>query len=105
MVISRRRSLLWLLAAASAFVLIVHIFRLLKKDKGPYEEVQARNDGHYGLADEKDVAVRLRSNSKQTEYIDKKGMHVVVGTYVGNLDKDPKVKRQIKYSKKTFIDK
>ena len=33
--------------------------------------------------DEKDVIKHLRSNAKQTEYIDKRGMHVVVGKYVG----------------------
>ena len=33
--------------------------------------------------DEDDVMKHLKSNRKQTEYIDKRGMHVVVGKYVG----------------------
>lgn len=37
------------------------------------------------LIDPSDIAVKLRSSHvKQSEYIDKKGMHVVVGTYVGD---------------------
>ena len=33
---------------------------------------------------QEDVMKHLKSNSKQTEYIDKRGMHVVVGKYVGD---------------------
>ena len=42
--------------------------------------------------DENDVAKHLKSNRKQTEYIDKRGMHVVVGKYVGeSLSSTPKL--------------
>ena len=41
---------------------------------------------------EEDVMKHLRSNGKQTEYIDKRGMHVVVGKYVGeSLSSSPKL--------------
>ena len=39
---------------------------------------------NYFSLDESDVAVKLRSNGDQSEYIDKRGMHVVVGKYVGD---------------------
>ena len=42
--------------------------------------------------DEDDVMKHLKSNKKQTEYIDKRGMHVVVGKYVGeSLSSTPKL--------------
>ena len=41
---------------------------------------------------ESDVSKHIRSNGRQAEYIDKKGVHVVVGKYVGDsLSKDPKL--------------
>ena len=41
---------------------------------------------------QEDVMKHLKSNSKQTEYIDKRGMHVVVGKYVGDsLSSTPKL--------------
>ena len=41
---------------------------------------------------EEDVMKHLKSNGKQTEYIDKRGMHVVVGKYVGDsLSSAPKL--------------
>ena len=41
---------------------------------------------------EEDVMKHLKSNGKQTEYIDKRGMHVVVGKYVGDsLSTAPKL--------------
>jgi polypeptide N-acetylgalactosaminyltransferase len=44
------------------------------------------------LYQESDVGVHIRSNGHQAEYIDKKGVHVVVGKYVGDsLSKDPKL--------------
>ena len=37
-----------------------------------------------------DVSKHIRSNGRQAEYIDRKGVHVVVGKYVGDsLGKDP----------------
>lgn len=40
----------------------------------------SRHQGHRNtLGDHDAAAVYLRSNGRQTEYIDKKGMHVVVG--------------------------
>ena len=41
---------------------------------------------------EEDVMKHIKSNAKQTEYIDKRGMHVVVGKYVGDsLSSAPKL--------------
>ena len=41
---------------------------------------------------EADVMKHIKSNGKQTEYIDKRGMHVVVGKYVGDsLSSAPKL--------------
>ena len=39
--------------------------------------------GNNLLVDEDDVAFKIKSSNHQAEYIDKKGMHVVVGKYVG----------------------
>lgn len=53
------------------FATIVIIF------KNDNKKVKSRSD------DEKSVQF-LRKDSKMTEYIDSKGMHVVVGRYVGS---------------------
>ena len=37
-----------------------------------------------GLIDESEVRYKIKSGDRQAEYIDKKGMHVVVGKYVGD---------------------
>jgi polypeptide N-acetylgalactosaminyltransferase len=67
----RRRHLTWTLLLAAILIFIV-----IRKLASQPER------GKYPIND--DVAVKLRSNSKQTEYIDKRGMHVVVGKYVGD---------------------
>ena len=73
-----RKRLLLLLLAALAVILAP---KLLKRSR---EEP---------AVDEFRVGKRLKSNGRQTEYIDKNGMHVVVGRYVGdslaNPRKDP----------------
>lgn len=51
-----------------------------------------RNVPKSDLYKESDVSKHIRSNGRQAEYIDKKGVHVVVGKYVGDsLSKDPKL--------------
>ena len=50
---------------------------------------QRRKKNYFAVDDDDDIAVKIRSNGAQSEYIDKKGMHVVVGKYVGDaLQKD-----------------
>lgn len=78
MIWPRKRRLL----TALLVVLILLLTMVLLSKKAPF------NQTDFYSSDSDDVAVKLRSG-KQTEYIDKNGMHVVVGKYIGDaLKKD-----------------
>ena len=76
----KRRSLFYLAFALVSFLVFVYVSRQRRSLNGGH--------GFDGSGDD-DAAVYLRSNDRQSEYIDKKGMHVIVGKYVGDtLNKD-----------------
>ncbi len=78
----RRRFACWLLGAVAIVTFYVYLVGRLgsssASDDGRMRDHKRRGKGDL-LVDEKDVARLLRSNHKQTEYIDRKGVHVVVG--------------------------
>lgn len=75
--VPRRRKLLGFLLAAFGLLVFAGLFGLGGDNRGSRDNP---------------VKHHLRSNGHQSEYIDKNGMHVVVGKYVGNtLDKDAPV--------------
>ena len=88
----RKRLLTWTFLA-TVFLMLVSIFKFLN-ELSNFSVSQAIANGrklnnkkfnNNGLEiNEDDVKHHLRSNDKQTEYIDKRGMHVVVGKYVGD---------------------
>ncbi len=82
MILGRRRLATWLAAVFLLVLLIVVIER--RHAKRSFNGEDGRKSVDDLLADAKDIKVRLRSSKSQAEYIDKKGMHVVVGKYVGD---------------------
>ena len=77
MIFNRRRALLWLIVSGSLLLVIYHISPSISGDKNRFESRRMRKSD--SLVDERDVGKMLRAGKKQTEYIDKKGVHVVVG--------------------------
>lgn len=86
-----RKRIIWIASILAIFVVLYFKYHksdsstifLFKDNRG----LKLSQD----LVDESDVARHLKSDSKQSEYIDKKGMHVVVGRYVGeSMHKDQK---------------
>ena len=76
-----RRRVLWFGASLAFLFLLYTLFlRVRPPHKHPGQHYYPQND----LYRESDVAVKLKSSHKQAEYIDKKGVHVVVGRYVGD---------------------
>lgn len=69
MKLPRRKKIFWALLLALSLWLFIGVLPHLTKE---------------GLIDETDVAFHLRSDQRQSEYIDKKGMHVIVGKYMGD---------------------
>ena len=49
-----------------------------------WKEKSQQPSSQFFISGDNLVSVKLRSNDKQTEYIDSKGVHVVVGKYVGD---------------------
>lgn len=76
---SCRRRVFWLLASGSLLFLALTYVTLSQPGPSP----ASASSGGFRLYNEKDVAVKLRSNARQAEYIDRRGVHVVVGKYVG----------------------
>ncbi len=79
MILNRRRVLCWILASVTLLLVIVSIARTTQDRR-----IQSGQNDVRKLHDQSDVAKHLRSNDRQTEYIDKHGMHVVVGKYIGS---------------------
>ena len=65
----RKRRLLIYLAFIVTLLVFLAVIRF-------HQGIEHRN------TDDEEAKVYLRSNGRQTEYIDKKGMHVVVGKYL-----------------------
>ena len=79
----RRRRLVLLLSSGLTSLFVIYFVGFAK---GPLR-IPPNNSI---LIDPNDIAIKLGSNNKQTEYIDNHGVHVVVGKYVGDsLKKDP----------------
>ena len=74
-------------------VTVIKLFQELSQVANGNETQRRKIISANGLRiDEDDVMKHLKSNKKQTEYIDKRGMHVVVGKYVGeSLSSTPKL--------------
>ena len=74
-------------------VTVIKLFQELSQVANGNETQRRKIISPNGLRiDEDDVMKHLKSNKKQTEYIDKRGMHVVVGKYVGeSLSSTPKL--------------
>ena len=68
----KRRLLIYL-----AFIVTLLVFLAVSRF---HQGIEHRN------TDDEEAKVYLRSNGRQTEYIDKKGMHVVVGKYLFDDD-------------------
>ena len=92
-----RRRVLHLVAVVGV---VYVIFAIIKQYEGGRHRESSggggggrrRNVPKSDLYKESDVSKHIRSNGRQAEYIDKKGVHVVVGKYVGDsLSKDPKL--------------
>ena len=85
-----RRRVLHLVAVVGV---VFVVFALIRQYGGGGDKEQRRR--HVPKSDlyrQSDVSKHIRSNGRQAEYIDKKGVHVVVGKYVGDsLSKDPKL--------------
>ncbi len=81
MVFSRRRFLFWLAGSTGVVAVALYLLRVQSTRTGDAAATPGRHPGAAGwpAVDAKDVARFLRSDHKQTEYIDKKGVHVVVG--------------------------
>ena len=84
-----RKRLLTVTLLLTGVFMILTVFKLFQElshiaqmQGGGYDRRKIVNSNGLDI-DEKDVIKHLRSNAKQTEYIDKRGMHVVVGKYVG----------------------
>ena len=84
-----RKRLLTLTLLLTGVFMVVTVFKLFRElshiaelQGDAYDRRKIVNSNGLNI-DEKDVIKHLRSNAKQTEYIDKRGMHVVVGKYVG----------------------
>ena len=81
-----RKRLLTLTLLLTGVFMILTVFKLFRElsqlQGDAYDRRKMVNSNGLDI-DEKDVIKHLRSNAKQTEYIDKRGMHVVVGKYVG----------------------
>ncbi len=86
MILNRRRLLCWL-AGSAAIVFLVTVITSSNNRPVRGKNYKRRERVRVGL-DEilngKDVAKVIRSDKKQTEYIDKRGVHVVVGKYDNN---------------------
>ena len=99
LVFGRRRILFWLSATLTFFLVLILIQTVFNnrddraRGSSPsfrWRNRRPQNNNFDLLVNEKDIKVRLRSGKSQAEYIDKKGMHVVVGKYVGDsLDTSP----------------
>ena len=93
----RKKLLTWtfLLTCVLMLVTIFKIFQELSQVarlQGNTQGTRKRISSNGLKINEEDVMTHLRSNGKQTEYIDKRGMHVVVGKYVGeSLSSSPKL--------------
>ena len=87
-----RRRILHLVAVVG----VVFVVFALIRQYGSSGDKEQRDGRRYvpksDLYRQSDVSKHIRSNGRQAEYIDKKGVHVVVGKYVGDsLSKDPKL--------------
>ena len=87
-----RRRILHLVAVVGV---VFVVFALIRRYGGAGDKEQQRGGRRVPKSDlyrQSDVSKHIRSNGRQAEYIDKKGVHVVVGKYVGDsLSKDPKL--------------
>ena len=85
-----RRRILHLVAVVGV---VFVVFALIRRYGGASDKEQQRGGRRVPKSDlyrQSDVSKHIRSNGRQAEYIDKKGVHVVVGKYVGDsLGKDP----------------
>ena len=89
-----RRRVLHLVAVVGVVYVVFAIIKHYGDDRGRRREDSGRGRRvpKSDLYRQSDVSKHIRSNGRQAEYIDKKGVHVVVGKYVGDsLSKDPKL--------------
>ena len=88
----RKKLVTWtfILVCTLTLVTVIKLFQELSQVTNGNETQRRKIVASNGLRiDEDDVMKHLKSNRKQTEYIDKRGMHVVVGKYVGETLSTP----------------